>query len=105
MALQTQNLVMVGLGVRGDSPPNAIQPRLVDGVHLRWAFTRELGFPWHGFYLFRRLHRRADPICLSETTSSLPKGPWPIPTLNIPGHGQIRSDRNLLLTDGVKVRS
>ena len=57
MALQTRNLAMVGLGVQGDSPPNELQPPLKDGVHLRWAFKRELGFPWHGYYLFRRNHR------------------------------------------------
>ena len=54
MALQTQNLTLVGLGSAKDTPPNAEQPPLIDGIHLRWAFKRELGFPWHGFYLFRR---------------------------------------------------
>ncbi len=57
MALQTSNLIMVGLGIQGDSPPNGMQSPLKDGVHLRWAFKRELGFPWHGYYLFRRNHR------------------------------------------------
>jgi len=57
MALQTSNLIMVGLGIQGDSPPNDMQPPLMDGVHLRWAFKRELGFPWHGYYLFRRNHK------------------------------------------------
>jgi hypothetical protein len=56
MALQTQNLVMIGLGTQRDVPTNAIQPPLVDGVHLRWAFRRDLGFPWYGFYLYRRPH-------------------------------------------------
>ena len=47
---------MVGLGSAKDTPPNSEQPPLSDGIHLRWAFKRELGFPWHGFYLFRRVH-------------------------------------------------
>jgi len=50
--------MMVGLGVKGDRPPSALQPQLKDGIHLRWAFKRELGFPWYGYYLFRRDHRR-----------------------------------------------
>ena len=45
MALQTQNLVMVALGILQDSPPNAIQPPLVNGVHPRWSFPPALGFP------------------------------------------------------------
>jgi hypothetical protein len=55
--MQTQDLLMVGLGVQEDEPPNQIQPPLKDGIHLRWAFKRVLGFPWHGYYLFRRNHR------------------------------------------------
>jgi hypothetical protein len=54
--LQTEDLVMGGLNVFGDQPPNTLQPRLDDGVHLRWVFRRDLGFPWYGFYLFRRPH-------------------------------------------------
>lgn len=57
MTFQTSNLIMVGLGIQGDIPPNDMQPPLMDGVHLRWAFKRELGFPWHGYYLFRRNYR------------------------------------------------
>jgi hypothetical protein len=34
MALQTQNLVMTGLGTLGDTLPNTLQPPLVDGIHL-----------------------------------------------------------------------
>ena len=55
MALQDPNvLAMVRLGTLDDSPENALQPKLVNAVHLRWAFRPDLGFPWHGFYLFRR---------------------------------------------------
>lgn len=98
MGLQTQNLVMVGLGILEDAPPNQLQPPLVDGIHLRWAFKRELGFPWFGFHLFRRLHRNGDPLWLSHATSGLTTGPWPGDKLSIPPR-QISSDQNLLLTD------
>ena len=35
---------MVALGVQNDAPPIALQPGLVDGVHLLWAFPRTKGF-------------------------------------------------------------
>lgn len=99
MALQTQNLAMVGLGIENDRPPNSIQPPLKDGIHLRWAFRQELGFPWHGFYLFRRLHRQSQPICLSQVIpQNVPLGPLPGSTFDTP-YGQLTSDRNLVLTD------
>ena len=43
MTLQTRDLSMVGLGTQGDAPPNALQPSLADGIHLRWSFNRNLG--------------------------------------------------------------
>src|SRR5215210_4678086 len=60
MPLQTENLAMIGMGISNDTPPNSIQPKLVDGIHLRWAFKRERGFPWYGYYLFRREHGTPD---------------------------------------------
>ncbi len=98
MALQTQNLVMVGLGILGDSPPNNMQPPLVDGIHLRWAFKQELGLPWYGYYLFRRLHRKGKPLCLSSVTTGLSAGPFSDKTLNTT-YGEIKSNENLFLTD------
>ncbi|MFQ5651578.1 MAG: hypothetical protein ACE5IY_16705, partial [bacterium] len=99
MALQTQNLVMLGLGIQGDSPPNPFQPPLVDGIHLRWAFKQELGFPWYGFYLFRRLHRAGDPICLvAAATNTLPTGKTSDKTLNTP-FGYFHSNENLVITN------
>jgi hypothetical protein len=98
MALQAEDLVMSGLGVRGDNPPNGVQPPLVDGIHLRWAFKRALGYPWYGFYLFRRLHGEGLPVCLSPALSNLLPGPWPATTLNAP-FGQVSSDRGLHFTD------
>ncbi len=58
MARSEEKLSLTGLGISGNRPPDAVQPTLVDGVHLRWAFRTGLGFPWHGFYLYRRRHRR-----------------------------------------------
>jgi hypothetical protein len=98
MPLQTQNLVMVGLGIKGDTPPNPLQPPLADGIHLRWAFTRDLGFPWYGFYLFRRPHREGNPLCLSQVITNLSVGSRPTNTLDT-SYGQIRSDKKLILTD------
>lgn len=98
MPLQTPRLVMVGLGSRGDVPPDAIQPKLLDGVHLRWAFPRELGFPWYGFYLFRRDHRRSEMWCISGMIRELKPGSWLSQTLALP-QGTFSSDRDLVLTD------
>src|SRR5215210_6615271 len=98
MTLQTQNLVMFGLGVSGDAPPNSEQPPLVDGVHLRWAFPPERGFPLHCFYLFRRQHREGSPLFLRGVTGGLKTGPLPVNTLSTP-LGEISSDTNLVLTD------
>lgn len=97
MPLQTENLVMVGLGIKDDAAPNP-QPKLPGGVHLRWSFEQELGFPWYGFYLFRRPTQIANPICLSAATDSFQKGKWPDKVLNTV-NGHLRSDANLVLTD------
>jgi hypothetical protein len=42
------------------STANALQPKLKDGLHLRWAFRHERGFPWYGYCLFRRIHSPQD---------------------------------------------
>jgi len=72
MPLQSSDLVMVGLGVQGDIPPDAVQPPLLDGIHLRWSFARHLGFPWYGFTLFRRPHSDKDDhrICITGGTQT-----------------------------------
>jgi hypothetical protein len=98
MALQTSNLTLVGLGSAKDVPPNAEQPPLIDGIHLRWAFKRELGFPWHGFYLFRRVHDPGTLSWLSPHLAGLPKGPWPGKSIDTP-LGRVFSDQNLNLTE------
>ena len=42
MSLQTQALVMSGVGALHYTPPNALQPKLADGIHLRWTFKHFL---------------------------------------------------------------
>lgn len=98
MALQTQDLVMVGLGVQGDRPLNRLQPPLVDGIHLRWSLKRQLGFPRYGFYLFRRVRLFGDPVCLSRETRNFSVASRLDVQLNTPV-GRVSSDTNLRLTD------
>jgi hypothetical protein len=88
---------MVGLGVLNDQPPpNSPQPQLEDGIHLRWAFKPEKGFPLYGYYLFRRLHKKGQPIYLQNVISTPT-----VSTKNIISfaQGQIISDKPLKLTD------
>ena len=89
---------MIGLGVLNNQPANSYQAPLVDGIHLRWGFLRELGFPWYGFYLFRRPAQSGQPLCLSNVTGGLKKGSWPDNKLYT-ALGVLSSDVNLVLTD------
>lgn len=98
MALQSPNLMMIGLGSWKDAPPNSEQPPLADAIHLRWAFKHNLGFPWFGFYLFRRLHNAGTVIWLSQATRTLQPGKWPSNILDT-SQGQLSSDNNLVLTE------
>jgi hypothetical protein len=100
MPLQTDNLAMVGLGVLGDQPPHPIQPTLGDGIHLRWAFAPERGFPWKGGYLlFRRTHREGRNVCIApQFDPKWTAGPLASPTLTLPA-GVLESDRALALTE------
>src|SRR5688572_18537996 len=98
MALQTEKLRMIGLGVSQDVPPNSVQPPLLDGIHLRWAFQRGLGFPWYGFYLFRRPHQQVPSKCLSRATTGMSKGVLPDNPWNT-AYGEVRSDTSLVLSD------
>jgi hypothetical protein len=98
MPLTTNKLVMIGLGVLGDTPPNPHQPPLVDGIHLRWSFERDLGFPWFGFYLFRRPSQQDNRICLSSAAGNLPSGTLASKVFDT-AIGQVSSDTDLVLTD------
>src|SRR5262245_29729693 len=96
--LQTADLIMLGLPIIADHPPNRLQPRLIDGIHFRWAFKRDLGFPLYGFYVFRRGSLQGDPICLSSATGNLSDGPYGNVELSTPV-GTVSSDQLLVLTD------
>lgn len=98
MTLQTDRVTMAGLGVRGDSPPDAVQPRLIDGVHLRWMCDPDLGFPWFGFHLFRRPSGDSESICLGNSLARPPTTmaaatPWTTPV------GTLESDVALVFTE------
>ena len=100
MPLQSSDFVMVGLGVDHDVPVDPAQPRLADGVHLRWTFKRDLGFPWHGFTLFRRPHEsESKSVCVTggsaQVTSFVPP---PTATMTLP-EGTFSSDTTIVLTD------
>jgi len=104
MGLQASDLVMRALGIRGDAPTVAEQPPLVDGVHLRWAMRRERGFPWHGFYLFRRPSNRDDKrTCLGSSLRGIEPGQGPVqwPAAG----GRLSSPAPLVFTDDFPITS
>lgn len=89
---------MLTLGIEGDAPPNALQPPLPDGMHLRWAFDPTRGFPWFGYYLFRRESRgKGEVRCVTKGLryERGTFGPAAIPV----GFGALESDRPLYFTD------
>lgn len=98
VTLQTDRLVMVGLGVQADAPPDNIQPALIDGVHVRWMCDADLGYPWYGFHLYRRPSQDGKPRCLGPSLAGLslsspPVAPWATPV------GQLDSDVPLSFSD------
>lgn len=60
---QSRDLVLIALGSDG-AAPRWFGPPLESGVHLRWTFVPELGFPANGFTLFRRTHRPGTLVTL-----------------------------------------
>src|SRR5215831_539444 len=56
--LQDPRLTLLGAGFFGD-------PEAQDGVHLRWSFDPELGFPPEGFQLFFRAASQKTVLKLS----------------------------------------
>jgi hypothetical protein len=99
MAIQTDNLVMAALGVVNDQPPNSIQPPLTNGIHLRFGFAPERGFPWYGYYLFRRPHLASDRHCLQpKFNRDWKPGTWSGPQAEFAG-GIFRSDARLVFLD------
>ena len=82
-----------------DRPLPTLQPPLKEGIHLRWAFDPARGFPWYGFYLFRRLSPTGGTAtCASSQFGGLTPGPRSSTSLAI-GLGTFQSDQNLVLTD------
>jgi len=65
--IQSRDLVMIALGNQGEAK-RWFGPPLEDGVHLRWAFRPELGFPSGGFGLSRRPHVAGTLIDLAGAT-------------------------------------
>ncbi|HEY6056498.1 MAG TPA: hypothetical protein VIV06_00625, partial [Candidatus Limnocylindrales bacterium] len=59
--LQDPRLTLLGAGFVGDSEAQ-------DGVHLRWSFDPELGFPPEGFTLSFRAASRGDTLKVSFAT-------------------------------------
>ena len=101
MPIQTPRLQMYAMGVSDDAPSDEIRQKLVDGIHLRWFFERNLGFPRYGFYLFRRrayIQSLDQRQCLRIETDGLPAGPSTFSFLDT-SLGRLASDVNLQLTD------
>jgi len=93
------SLWMLPLGTLGDAPPSHLQPALKDGIHLRWAFGPARGFPWHGYYLFRRPRgREPRQRCLRPFLKGIEPGPVPSDQFST-GIGTLVSDRPLAFTD------
>lgn len=100
MAIQTNRLVCAVLGVENDvpPPPPSFQPKLSDGIHLRYQSQRQLGFPWYGYYILRRLSGpTTQPACFSGFPSPAPDAtPSPAWQLRM---GTFSSELNLVFTD------
>ena len=62
----SNDLVMIALGIDRDAPALPEQPRLADGIHPRWAFRRERGFPWYGYDGIRRTSEKTAARCLAS---------------------------------------
>ncbi len=74
MAIQSTDLTALGLGITGDLPPTSLQPQVRNGVHIRCATSFAKGFPWFGFYLFRRPRRTQLEKCLAQQLAALQPG-------------------------------
>jgi hypothetical protein len=70
--LQDPRLTLAGAGFLGDLEAQ-------DGVHLRWSFDPELGFPPEGFTLWHRPAARKDQRKVSFTSLAQQLGAQPAP--------------------------
>ncbi|HEY3384744.1 MAG TPA: hypothetical protein VGK32_23530 [Vicinamibacterales bacterium] len=97
MALQTSRLAVDALAIVKDQPANTLQPPLPDGIHLRWSFDRTAGFPWYGYYLFRRSHNAADRQARHPALESLAIQPGA--TNVVTSDGEFSSDSSLAVVN------
>lgn len=74
MTIQSNELMALGLGITGDVPPTSLQPPVRNGIHIRYATSFAKGFPWFGFYLFRRPRRTVLETCLGPQITRLKPG-------------------------------
>ena len=98
MSIQSDDLIMVSVGALADVPTEREQPPLPDGIHLRWAFRRERGFPWYGYFLFRRPHEGRGARCVDGDLTAVGPGPTTDTTWETAA-GTITSDAALVFTD------
>jgi hypothetical protein len=94
-------LALLTLGVVGDDRPlRDMQPPLPEGIHLRWGITPERGFPWYGFYLFRRPSLTSGvATCVAPQLLAAGHTPGTVgTTLSLP-LGTFDSDQNIRLTE------
>ncbi|MEO6943805.1 MAG: hypothetical protein ABI053_03745, partial [Lacisediminihabitans sp.] len=100
MTLQTRDLWMMTLGVHNDSPPSTLQPPLPDGMHTRWSFDTAKGFPWYGYYLFRRpaIRKERGRACLRRPLSQYKPGLVGAGQVAL-GFGELSSDEPFVFTD------
>src|ERR1051326_8997379 len=94
----SDRLAMLGLGIVGDTPIDPEQPPLVDGVHLRWAPDQDAGFPWGGFYLFRRESTPSHSVCLRPQLERFRPGATQSTQIKTRA-GQLSSSKPLVFTD------
>ena len=72
MSFQSPNLILRGKGIPKRDPEAADTgqasglPQPIGGLHLRWFFAREIGFPRYGYHIFRRPHTAPKWKRLSE---------------------------------------
>lgn len=78
MKTQTDDLVLIAIGVGEHQESLWDDRRMEPGIHLRWAFRTELGFPLGGFDLYRREHPPGDPdkFKFSDPIGKSYSSPW-----------------------------
>jgi len=96
MGFQGENLGALGLGIKGDAPPNDLQPQIDDGVHLYWSSASVVGLPKGGYFVFRRSTDSQADKCLQPHLEGTLEESRPSPQLM--GGLDISSATDLRLT-------